>query len=293
MNKLNDYLKRYSKIQEDILLCYRPSNSGEGSSWSDRCNYLEEGYSDTKKYNHRMMLDKEIVIEFDEDNLEDNTKMADEVCKRLKKDGIVFSRWFSGSKSEHIHFFIDPLQATNLRLLKSAIIRHYCKGLPFKPDLQMAGKHLIRAEFGLNEKTGNYKTRISQSSHYPSINTVPQESWNLYIRDMKWLMKASMTKGVNGLSDSEHIKKLLDTTYFNDKLKDGRTRIIFILANVLKGKYEKKELIELLQKWYKYTNGRKLTNGQIAYQVYNAFKTDKCPGEKYLLTLIRELGGEQ
>lgn len=290
MNRLTHYLEAYYKIQPDILLCYRPENEGVGSSWSDRCMFKEEGYSATKKYNHRMTLDKEVVIEFDEDNPEDNRRVADQVIKRLQKDGIKYSMWFSGSKSYHVHFFIDPRQAANLKLLKSGIMRHYCRDLEFKPDLQLAGKHLIRAEYGVNEKTGNNKYKVGESKQYPVINEMPQAVWDKYIKEMQWLVKATMTRSVSEIANSDLIKKLLDTTYFNESIKDGRARIIFVLANVLCTTHEKRELVELLQKWYKYTSGRKLTDGQIAYQVYNAYSKRYNIGEKYLLQLMLELG---
>jgi hypothetical protein len=289
---LTTYLDKYTKIQEDILLCSRISNEGEGSGWGDRCIYLDDNYSAKKHYNHRITLDKEVVIEFDEEDKKKNKDMANIVTERLQQDNIPYSMWFSGSKSYHVHFFIDPRQATNIRLLKSCIIRHYCRDLEFKPDLQMAGQHLIRAEYGLNEKTGNKKTIIQEREEYPKVCPVSEEAWELYIHDMRWIMKRSMNKTIKDISNSEEVKKLLDTTYFNDTLKDGRTRILFVLANVLKGKYEKKELIDLLQKWYKYTNGRKLTYGQIAYQVHSAYRSDKAPGLSYIMQLMRELGVE-
>lgn len=290
MNRLKNYLEKYYEMQQDILLCYRPSNEGVGSSWSDRCNYLDENYSAKKKYNHRMTLDKEVVIEFDEKEPEVNKKLAEEVIKRLRKDKINYSCWFSGSKSYHVHFFIEPQQASNLRLLKSVIMRHYCKDLEFKPDLQLAGKHLIRAEYGLNEKTNKFKTKYSQSPSYPKLNNVIQPVWDKYIREMNWLIRASMTRSVSEIADSSAIKKLLDTTYFNEKLRDGRERILFILSNVLIHTMDKKDLIELLQKWYKYTNGRKLTPGQIAYKVYKADKAPYTITEKYILQTMQELG---
>lgn len=237
-----------------------------------------------------MTLDQEVVIEFDEENPEDNKKVADIVVNRLKKDKVNYSMWFSGSKSYHVHFFIDPRKASNLKLLKSAIMRHYCKDLEFKPDLQLAGKHLIRAEYGLNEKTGNPKYKVSESRGYPKVNEVTPLAWDKYVKEMNWMIKATMTRSVNELANSDLIKRLLDTTYFNDSIKDGRSRIIFVLANVLCTTHQKRDLVDLLQKWYKYTNGRKMTDGQIAYQVYNAYNKRYNIGENYILQLLLELG---
>lgn len=290
LNRLANYLEKYHDIQPRIQLCYREKNEGVGSGWSDRCFYLEEKYNRAKPYNHRMVLDKEVVIEFDEESLEANKQAAEAVKKRLKADRVKYSMWFSGSKSYHIHFFINPREATNLSLLKSAVMRHYCKGLEFKPDTQLAHSHLIRAEFGLNEKTGNYKVRTEQSVGYPELCEVVTDAWELYIKDMTWLMKTTMTKNISELANSKLIKKLLDTSYFNDNIKDGRSRLLFVLANVLKGEYDKKGLIELLQNWYRYTGGKKLTKGQVAYQVHAAYRSDQAPGEKYIRQLLLDLG---
>ena len=200
--------------------------------------------------------------------------------------------WFSGSKSYHVHFFIDVKQATNISLLKSVVMRYYTKDLDIKPDLGLAGKHLVRAEYGLNEKTGNPKRKIRESPSYPQEASIVTEAWQQYVREMNWLLKRTMSVNVKDLADSDLIKRLLDTTYFNDNVKDGRSRVLFVLANVLKAKYEKKDLVSLLQNWYKYTNGKKLTDGQIAHQVYRAYNSDMSPGKTYIHQLLLELGVE-
>ena len=59
---LTTYLHRYMKYQPSIMLCYRPTLK---NGWGDRCLYLSDEYEPKKKYNHRSVLDKEVVIEFD------------------------------------------------------------------------------------------------------------------------------------------------------------------------------------------------------------------------------------
>ena len=63
------WLRRYYPMQDNILLCYRPTLK---SYWGDRCNYLSEDYIQSKAYNHRSILDNEVVIEFDEKDVKLN-----------------------------------------------------------------------------------------------------------------------------------------------------------------------------------------------------------------------------
>ena len=284
---LSTYLNKYYEIQKDIPLCYR---SSEKAWWNDRCLYLDEKYSDTKKYNHRMILQQEVVIEFDTENHEDNFKYVDTISKRLIKEGIKYSLWHSGNKSYHLHFFVSTKQATNIRLLKKSIMRYFSEGLPVLPDLQLAGNHMIRAEYGKHEKTGKNKNLIRQSHGYPKLCELPQGVWNRYRDEMEKVQKWRMSMSVNDLADSKIIKELLDTTNF-DKLGDGRERIVFVLSNILYTKYDEKELVQLLTDWYKYTNGRKLSRGQIAYKVRRAYKKPYKISERYILELLEELKG--
>lgn len=290
MKNLRSYLNKYYEFQKDILLCYRPNNEGEGSSWKDRCLFRGEVYSDRKAYNHRGVLECEVVIEFDNDSPELNAELAAKVTKQMQNEGVSYARWFSGSKSEHVHVLFDLKEAHRKDTLRKAIIKYYTKNLEFKPDIAMGNNnHLIRAEYGVNEKTGKHKRLLGRSARYPVLNTIPSGAWDIYIKDCQRMLRAEMTKTVNEVSESELIKKLLDTTYFNDNIKDGRSRIIFVLANVLCGKYEKKELIDLLINWYRYTGGRKLRYGQIAYVVHKAYREPYNIGAGYLQSLMDEL----
>ena len=65
MRTLSWWLRRYYKLQDDIIVVYRPTLK---SWWGDRCLYKSEEYIPAKQYNHRSILDKEIVIEFDQED---------------------------------------------------------------------------------------------------------------------------------------------------------------------------------------------------------------------------------
>lgn len=289
MRTLSYYLEKYRQFQKDIPLCYR---SSEVAWWNDRCLYLDEKYSDVKKYNHRMVLNDEVVIEFDTDSPEKNLELIEGVVKKVLKDGIRYSLWHSGNKSYHLHFFINGKNVVNQRLLKKVVMRHYTEGLDTLPDLQLAGNHMIRAEFGLHEKTGVSKNLIRQSPSYPLLAELPKEVWVKYKDEMSKVQKWKMSMSVKDLAESDMIKEMLDTTNF-DKLNDGRERIMFVLANVLCVKYDKKELIQLLQDWYRYTNGKKLSRGQIKYKIDRAYRKPYQIGEHYIRELLNELKGDK
>lgn len=285
MRTLSWYLEKYRQFQKDIPLCYRSSDK---AWWNDRCLYLDEKYSDTKKYNHRMVLESEVVIEFDDDNQEKNLELIEKVRKKVLADGIKYSLWHSGNKSYHLHFFINTKNATNTRLLKKSVMRYYTDGLELLPDLQLAGNHMIRAEYGLHEKTGVKKNLITQSPGYPSLAELPLPVWERYKDEMTKVQKWRMSMSVKDLADSDMIKELLDTTNFN-RLNDGRERIMFVLSNVLCSKYDKKELTQLLTDWYRYTEGKKLSRGQIKYKVDRAYRKPYSITERYIGELLDEL----
>lgn len=282
---LSTYLEKYRKIQPDIALCYR---SSENAWWNDRCVYLDNDYSDIKKYNHRMILENEVVIEFDTDSPEENKSLVESIIPKLRRDGIRYSLWHSGNKSYHLHFFVDTKKASNIRLLKKSLMRYYTSHLDKLPDLQLASTHMIRAEFGLHEKTGKHKNLVTESPKYPVLCEVPQAVWKRYSEEMTKVQKWKMSMSVADLANSELVKELLDTRNFG-KYNDGRERIIFTLANILHTKYDKLELCQLLVDWYKYTNGRKLTEGQIKYRVYKAYKKPYNLTEAYIRELLEEL----
>lgn len=272
------------------MLCYRPT---EKHSWSDRTLYLSEDYNPYKEYNHRSLLDNEIVIEYDLEDKELNKKYVDIIRERLTKDGIIYSLWHSGNKSIHLHVLVDTKEAKNLSLLKNAFIRVYSEGLPL-PDMRLIGKHLIRAEYGINEKTGVRKVRLRGSTRSLkdfSLSTIPDKVWDKYKELMVRVVKWKETNNLKDLANSDAVKLILDTVRFKE-FRDGRERALFMLIHLLKGNYrsDKKGFVKYLQEWYRYSGGYKLSDSAIENKVSYHWNRDYNIGKNYILTFLDELG---
>lgn len=280
------YLDKYHRIQEQIVLVSHPSRD---SWWNDRCLYKGENYDKNKHYNHRTMLQNEIVIEFDDDNKQLNKKYADVVFDRLRTDGIRAAKWYSGNKSTHVHCFVNLRGVRNRSLFKKVFMRYYTKDLPL-PDLRLAAdNHLIRAEYGVHEDTQVPKKLISKDPRYPWICDVKQEVWDEYSKQVGIVAKRRMTMAVNDLGDSELIKTLLDSE--NIKVaSDGRERILFVLIHTLKHKHTQEELTKILVEWYRYSSGYKLSEAEIVRKIRYHWNRNYNITPNYVLELMEELG---
>jgi hypothetical protein len=271
MNTLTEYLRVYRQKQEKILLCSRLS---EKTHWGDRCHFLDNEYVQSKHYNHRSILANEVVVEFDDEDPNKNLVLAVEVSKKLKEDSIRHSIWYSGNKSYHLHFFIDTQGAKNIRLLKKIVMRYYTQGLDIKPDMRLAvDGHLVRAEFGIHEKTGRHKELIRRSPESTRDNKLPDHIWGLYSKGVTTIIKRDMTQDLNDVDKCSCIKYIADSTRFREN-EDGRERALFVLIHALKTKYSKEELVEVMSDWYRYSGGYKLSPQDIERKVsYHHHKT--------------------
>lgn len=109
-------------MQKDIVMIYRPTNE---CGWSDRCLLYGEGYNDKKMYNHRNILNNEIVLEYDLDP-ELNNQFANKVYDRLKKFNIKCGKYKSGNKSVHNHCYLAiPETITDINTLKRVFMRFF------------------------------------------------------------------------------------------------------------------------------------------------------------------------
>lgn len=285
------YLNKYYNIQQDILLVAHPN---EQSSWGDRCYYLDEDYDHNVHYNHRAILNNEVVLEYDYDDYELNKYLVDTAAKKLTDHKIPWSKWFSGNKSFHLHFFVDIKQAKRPHILKSVILQYYGKDKDYKPDLQLASpSHNIRAEYGIHEKTGNHKVYVSSWGNYPTIAELPNIIWELYVERVHTVLKASITRNTKDLETHPLIQQILNTTEFR-KNDDGRERALFVLIHVLKPKYDSRDkLTSFLQDWYRYSGGRQLSSWSIKCKVNYHWDRQYTFTETFLNNLAYELGLEK
>ena len=285
------FVNKYYELQDKILLVYHPT---ERSTWMDRCLFLGSKYLPRKAYNHRSILDDEVVIEFDDGTVEENRVHADTVAKRLKLDHFKCAKWRSGNKSTHVHFFIDPREASNVSLLKRVLMRHYSEGLP-APDMKLTSdNHLIRAEYGIHEKTGVRKTPISIDSEYPTLSPIPEHVWDKYLTEQRAYIKRRTKTDVTKLDQHPIVHTLLDAVTYNTEIGDGRERVLFALIHVLKPKFKqqtdgREQLIKYIHEWYRYAGGRQLRKDQIESKVIYHWNRDYTLTENFLYKLCEEL----
>ena len=322
-DNLNTYLKKYWEFQKDITLVSRESST---TWWGNRVKYLDDDYNDSKHsfYNHRSVLECEIVIEYDNPDKALNLrfiKMAEELVKR---EGLEYSIWFSGGKSYHLHILMDLKKASRISLIKKTIIRHYGtlyisghnylvtkeaydkfdkakkdKYVRMLPDLRLSdNNHLIRAEYGLHEGSGNHKGLVRKTVNYGEVlSPVVSDIWQEYSAKITAVIKRQVSTGVGNVIDSEEVKLLLSTTNFK-KFGDGKKRVLFILINLLKktnynpeGRYDKVELVDFLWDWYKYVGGYELTKNSIAGMVGYYWTRDYSRmGVGYIREVLEEIG---
>ena len=149
---------------------------------------------------HRSLLPNEIVIESDYEDYKDNAAASRLIGKMIESKGFIPHYYYSGSKSIHIHIFID-FEAFGMIISKHFTSKvHFfeqfiiwlrdmmitCWGLETKEfdKALIKSTHLIRAELSLNKK--GHKTFLgysyedltdepficnSKTGNYPSIAT--------------------------------------------------------------------------------------------------------------------------
>lgn len=288
---LKNYLREYYKVQKKIVLVSRPTSK---QGWSDRCYYLEEGYDKNKHYNHRTILDNEIVIEFDEENPEDNKRWI-KVCERnLRLDGLRYSTWTSGNKSIHLHLLVNTKRARHLKLLKSIVMKHYSKGCEAKPDMRLkVPNHLIRAEFGVHEKTGKNKTRVYQSRNYFELNEIPASLWQEYSSKVTANIRRTASKQLNQLGECDCVKYIATSHQFRSA-GDGHERAMFFLIHHFKNNYNSPDdLAKFMIDWYRYSGGFKMSETQIYAKCRYHWRREYNFSEKYIKELLVSVGKEE
>lgn len=267
MNSIKECLDTYAKLQV-IEVVYRPN---ERVTWGRNRFTISNGlYIETNNivklkipdydYNHRTILDNEVVFDFDSDKQEENLENSYIVCEKLINDNIYFTVWDTGNKGMHIHTFWNNLKEfSDLVLMKKTILKHYAYGMNI--DYQLAGKHLVRMEYGINEKKrGNTKEPLSDVAL--SFNDVPES----IIQEYKEELNRFLTRRIEVPMelDDQLLKDFLEGKF---EIRDGREKFMFFLINTLKGKMQKEDLVSRLISWYRYSGGVKLTDLEIKRKV--------------------------
>lgn len=312
VNYLNWY---YLNCQKNIALVYRGTAE---ENWARRCQYLGKDYHPKVPYNHRSILDCEVIIEYDQDNAHLNELLANKVIQKLKNHRVSYAKWFSGGKSSHVHILLKVDKAKNLSLLKRAFMKYYgtfflneqteqiydrIEDVPptvtakrIVPDLQLCGAHLIRAEFGIHEKTQYNKELYSASPKFPELSIIHNDIWREYEESQKFSVSVRMGQQTKDISESALVKQLLDTVNFKENMDDGRERLLFMLTHVLKSKYKcHEDLGDFLWTWYNYSGGRSLdeatVRGKVKYHYYRSYPSANW--EQKLKELLEELIGRE
>ena len=254
-----DYLDHYRTI-EDVEVVYHPH---ERISWG-RNRKIYDGVFDME-YNHRSILTDEVVFDFDDESKKKNEDNANEVCKRLESRGVKYSLWSSGNKGFHIHTMWFKLHTlSNISSMKKVILQHFAGD--FKIDYQLATKHLIRAEGGLNEKDlVHLKTKkLIKEDEGLVPNMISPYLMKLYADKMKEDAVRMIAKSNDSEVDNKKLKRVLNGEI---KVQDGREKILFFAIHQLKKSHEFEEVCSVLCSWYRYSGGCKMSNSQIKQKV--------------------------
>jgi ribosomal protein S7 len=311
---LGSFLRYYYRYcQNNIVLVYRGKRE---DNWSKRCLYLDSNFHATLGYNHRTIMDCEVIFEYDEPDPKLNERLVAKVINKLKVDNIKYARWFSGNKSQHVHILLKSYDVRNPALFKNVIMRHYGtfyiddknniwekEGVGRRklyPDLKLASTgHLIRAEYGIHEKTQDNKELIFMSKEYPCKSKLPMHIFDQYQKAQELSVKQRVNQTVAQVAESETVKKLLNSVLFREGMNDGRERIMYQLIQVLKHKFKpkgeegKKQLTNLMWDWYKYssTQGLKMTQEDVRRKVVYHWSHHWPVTEQSLKKTIEEVGG--
>ena len=128
----------------------------------------------------RSIMKDEIVIENDLNMRKMNMGLSLQHEKKLRMNGISYTKWFSGNKSYHIQTYFKELNKINnpehLKILKKSFLYwmynfDYDKIANNKLDTQLTGKVLIRLEHSCHPQTMQRKTLYTE--HETDFNKLP------------------------------------------------------------------------------------------------------------------------
>ena len=286
---LTKYYRIYGKLR--VAFCNRKTKQ-----WIHTTYPSEEfnKFFGKKLYTlHRQIMHDEIVIETDLYSWYDNSVINLGIVDKCLSNMWKFSSWTSGNKSFHTHLFFPQLrkikQRHKLKSAKELFIKWFFDDLDKKEDEEtncerlkvdlLTGKQLIRAEYQLHEKTKRNKIPIVE--HYKDEkNIMPKEVVLIFNKKEKIKVKKFIPN-----TQLPCINILLSTP-----LKDGRKRVMFILAAHLKTIMTQQQLTQLLMLWSNKKQQGLLTYGNISGCVNNQYRTKSKPGCRYIKQVLTDAG---
>lgn len=256
-----EYLDYYTKDGIKVEVVYHPHSR---MSWGRNRKYYDGDFD--CEYNHRGILNDEVVFDFDAEDKELNKTNAKEVMNIFNEQKINYSAWDTGGKGIHIHTFWKDLNKLSRPIIvKKTILKMYGGGRHI--DYQLSGRHLIRTEWGLYDKSypaHEYHKTLIIDKRGLEYNDFPSFMFKAYLRDVKKDFVKDLKKIGKTDSEDENVKLLMEGEI---KVKDGRERVMFYLIHKLKEMYDYEEVVKKVSSWYSYNGGHKMSVSQIKSKV--------------------------
>ena len=267
-----------------------------------------------KPIHSRTILKNEVVLEIDSDDwveVRDGTRRILHVLDQWGARGSYYLS-FSGNRSIHVHVFFDrslAIYPETAEVLKGrddvlAVVKHYLldqiAGVSrTTPDMQLAGRHLIRMEGGFNEKSRKYCTLIrevpDEKPRYYDIlipSALPPRLWNLarFERELNAFLRIHFTPkfppvvmhGTGRPFDPEPLKDILKPVF----IPGYRHFMVLAISGWLKRhgipEYKALEVVRAL-------NPHDQTPAKTAGTVHGVYRSgpeSKVAGLPYLLNII-------
>lgn len=295
-SRLHTKLEEYKRLTgEDVHVVYHPNKT---ASWQ-RATFQGEDYNPDTAYNHRTIYSSEIVLEYDDADRKTNYELAIRASKKMTDENAAHSIWTSGNKSTHIHAFFNFSDAENVRYLKRLILKHFGSvkhlGEWYEPDMALASpNHLVRAEYGVHESTGNNKALVDASRYFPQYNSIPVDVWDKYDSNKHDYNNYEDEELVESVANSEAFRWLLDPENVRE-VGDGRKRGVFILGNILWQQTDKskEDIINFCKEWYREAGGHDYKDSNIRNALQSNFQRGGyTPGYLYLNDYLSDIGME-
>ena len=240
----------------------------------------------------RDIMKDEIVIENDLNMRQMNMGLAIRHEKKLRDNGISYTKWFSGNKSYHIHCHFKEIKIIKntedlKRIKRSFLLWLYNfnedKLLNDKLDIQLIGQHLIRLEHAWHPNTMQRKTLYNE--HQSDENKIPL---------IVWLHWTNTKKKLQQVKHISVFKRPCIMDIYNNCLDDGRQRGAFIIFNNFKREFGSEKAGELLHEWFQTQKNTSLTTSQVNYIInYHKDRPYPPPSCNYIKDYMTSIGRKQ